>query len=154
MPRVNEAYIPGLNGLLRDLRKLPKEAQGELRDASVDIATRHMVPAWRSAALRAGPWGRKIAESVRARRDRVPAVIIGGGRKVFAGGATATMVRYPSHAGQDARAAKGARNRLPAAFTRTGWMRTVRPAYIGQAVQEWGDAVGRVCRDFNNGRDW
>jgi hypothetical protein len=144
---VNEAYIPGLNGLLRDLRKLPKDAQGELRDASVDIANRHMVPAWRSAALRAGPWGRKIAESVRARRDRVPAVVIGGGRKAFSGGATPTMVRYPSAAGR-------VRQSIPAAFTRTGWMRTVRPAYIGQAVQEWGEAVGRVCRDFNDGRDY
>ena len=146
MPRVNEAYIPGLNGLLRDLRKLPKDAQGELRSASVVIANRHMVPAWRAAALRAGPWGHVIAESVRARRDRVPAVIIGGGRKKFSGGATATMVRYPSARGR-------VRPSIPAAFTRTDWMRSVRPAYIGQAVQEWGDAVGRVCRDFNHGRD-
>lgn len=143
---MNEAYIPGLNGLLRDLRKLPKDAQGELRSASVDIATRHMVPAWRAAALQAGPWGRKIAESVRARRDRVPAVIIGGGRKAFSGGATPTMVRYPSAAGR-------VRRSIPAAFTRTDWMRTVRPAYIGQAVQEWSRAVSDVCRDFNNGRD-
>lgn len=146
MPRVSEAYIPGLNGLLRDIGKLPKAAQAELRDASQDIATRHMVPAWQRAARNAGPWGAKIAASVRARRDRVPAVVIGGGRKVFGGGATPTMVRYPSAAGR-------VRKSIPAAFTRTGWMREVRPAYIGPAVAEWGDAVGRVCRSFNNGRD-
>lgn len=148
MPRVNEAYIPGLNGLLRDLRKLDDDAKKELRDASVDIANRHMVPAWRAAALRAGPWGPKLAQAIRARRDFVPAVIIGGGRKVYAGGATATMVRYPSSAGHNARPG------IPAPFKRTHWMRTVRPAYIGQAVTEWSRAVSSVCRDFNNGRDW
>lgn len=147
MPRTSEAYIPGLNKLLRDLGKLPKDAQGRLRDASADIATRHMVPAWRRAALRAGPWGPRIAASVRARRDRVPAVVIGGGRKVFEGGATATMVRYPSSRGR-------VRPSIPEAFTRTDWMQAVRPAYINQAVGEWSDAVSRVCRDFNHGRDY
>jgi hypothetical protein len=146
MPRVTEAYIPGLNGLLRDIGKLPKAAQAELRDASQDIATRHMVPAWQRAARNAGPWGDKIAASVRARRDRVPAVVIGGGRKAFTGGATPTMVRYPSAAGR-------VRKSIPAAFTRTDWMRSVRPAYIGPSVTEWSRAVSDVCRDFNNGRD-
>lgn len=146
MPRVSEAYIPGLNGLLRDLRNLPKEAQAELRDASQVIADKHMVPAWKEAALRAGPWGKRIAASVRSRRDRVPSVIIGGGRKVFSGGATATMVRFPSNAGQ-------VRETIPPAFTRTGWIETVQRAYLPAALQEWGDAVSRLCRDFNNGKD-
>lgn len=145
MPQVVEARVVGLNALLRDLRALPKEAQGELRTASVAIAERHMVPAWRAAALRAGPWGPRIAESVRARRDRVPSVVIGGRRKVFSGGASVNQVRFPSHAGQ-------VRESIPKAFKRTGWMRRVHPAYIGKAVQEWGDAVSLIVRDFNDGR--
>jgi hypothetical protein len=147
VPRTSAAYIPGLNALLRDIGKLPKAAQGELRDASADIATRHMLPAWRAAAMRAGPWGPKLAASIRVRRDRVPALVIGGGRKVYSGGATASMARFPSHAGR-------VRPSIPAAFTRTGWMSTVYPAYIGQAVGEWSDAVNRVVRDFNRGRDY
>jgi hypothetical protein len=147
VPRLDEAYVPGLNGLLRELRNLPKEAQAELRDASQEIADKHMVPAWKEAALRAGPWGRAIAASVRSRRDRVPAVVIGGGRKVFSGGATATMVRFPSNAGQ-------VRKSIPPAFTRTGWIESVERAYLPAALQEWGDAVSRLCRSFNNGRDY
>lgn len=145
MAKTVEAYVPGLNRLLRDLRALPKEAQAELRDASQDIATRLMVPAWRAAAMQAGPWGPKIADSVRAKRDRIPAINIGGGRRgTFSGGASPTMVRFPSHAGR-------VRQAIPDAFQRTGWIRAAKPAYIGPAMQEWGDAVSRVCRDWNRG---
>jgi hypothetical protein len=146
VPRIDGAYIPGLNGLLRDLGKLPKDATAELRNASVDIAIRHMVPAWREAALRAGPWGPKIAATVRARRDRVPSVVIGGGRKAFSGGATPTMVRFPSDAGR-------IRPSIPPAFQRTGWIESVHQAYIGPAIAEWGAAVNRLCADFNRGPD-
>lgn len=145
MPKVVEAHVVGLNSLLRDLRALPKEAQGELRDASAVIAGRYMVPAWRAAALQAGPWGPKLAASVRVKRDRVPAVVIGSNRRSFSGGASVNQVRFPSHAGR-------IRPRIPAAFKRTNWMARVYPAYIGQAVNEWGNAVERIVRDFNNGR--
>lgn len=150
MPRRSETAVPGLNRLLRDLRRLPKEAQGELRSASQGIADRHMVPAWRAAAQKAGPWGARIAESVRSRRDRVPVVVIGSNRRNMTGGASPTMVRYPSNAGQDSRA--GVRGYLPKAFVRTDWMDNVQPAYIGPAMREWGQAVSGVCREFNNGR--
>lgn len=144
MPVV-EVRVAGLNSILRDLRRLPKEAQNELRTASVAIAERHMVPAWRAAALEAGPWGPKIAASVRARRDRIPAVVIGGKRAVFSGGASVNNVRFPSHAGR-------VRESIPKAFKATKWMATVRRRYIGAAVTEWANAVERIVRDFNNGR--
>ena len=139
-----DTAIPGLNRLLRDLRKLPKESQAELRDASRDIADRHMVPAWREAAMGAGPWGSAIAGSVRARRDRVPTVVIGSNRRTLSGGGSPTMMRFPSAFGQ-------VRAAIPPAFTRTEWMSKVKPAYIGPAMGEWGAAVSRVCRDFNTG---
>lgn len=143
-----DTAIPGLNRLLRDMRALPKEAQAGLRDASQDIAARHMVPAWQTAARNhAGPWGERIAASVRARRDRVPTVVIGSNRRNLSGGASATMVRYPSAFGQTGRGGQA----VPAAFTRTEWMDKVQPAYIGPALREWGDAVSDVCRDFNSG---
>lgn len=145
--KVFEAYIPGLNALLRDLRGLDKESQAELRKASQDIAARHMVPAWQAAARNAGPWGDVIAANVKAKRDRIPAITIGGNRKAFSGGASATMVRYPSHAGR-------VRETIPAAFTRTGWMEAVQPAYIGGAIREWGQAVDKVVSSFNNGMDY
>lgn len=104
-----------------------------------------MVPAWRAAALAAGPWGPKIADSVRAKRDRVPSVVIGGKRKVFSGGASVNNVRFPSHAGPT-------RPSTPKAFKATKWMSTVRRRYINAATAEWSNAVVRIVQRFNNGR--
>jgi len=70
MAKQFDAYIEGLNPLLRDLRKLGKEAAKELRQASRTIADRHMVPAFQNAALNVGgEWGRHsgIRHSIRAR---------------------------------------------------------------------------------------
>jgi hypothetical protein len=78
-----ELRIDGLGALLKDFRGLPKEATKELRKASVDIANRHMVPSWKAAALTAGNWGPKLAESIRARSDRLPALNVGKDRRAY-----------------------------------------------------------------------
>lgn len=136
-----DAYIDGLNEIYRAFRALPKEASKELRTASKTIAERHMVPAWQNAAIYgAGPWGERIAETVKARSDRVPAVQIGGNRKRFSGGATPNMVRYPSHSGQT----RGSF----APFEATDWMSRVR-SYQPAALQEWAQAVDRVIRKWD-----
>lgn len=145
-----DAYIPGLNALLRDLRALDKDAQNQLRDASVNIATRYMVPAWQDAARNyAGPWGDKIAASVKARRDRIPAVNIGAARPKYERGATPTMVRYITEGGYT-RQNDGKRAGTAAAFAGTGWMAKAR-TYISPAMREWANAVENVVADFNRG---
>lgn len=136
-----DAYVEGLNQVLRAFRALPKEASNELRTASQAVAAQHMVPAWQEAARNgAGPWGDVIANSVKVRRDRVPAVQIGGNRKAFTGGATATMVRYPSDSGQ--------KRDSFAPFERTDWIRDVR-SYQGPALQEWAQAVDRIVAKWS-----
>jgi hypothetical protein len=94
-----ELRVDGLAALLRDFRGLPKDATKELRRASVDIANRHMVPSWKAAALTAGNWGPKLAASIRARSDRVPALLVGKDRRAYTGGASTNMVRYPAFVG-------------------------------------------------------
>ena len=137
-----EAYVEGLNEVLRAFKALPKEASNELRQSSNRIAGEHMVPAWQNAALyNAGPWGQVIADSVRVKRDRVPAVQIGGNRKAFSGGATPTMVRYPSSTGE--------RKESFAPFERTEWLTKVR-AYQPAALREWGQAVDRIVAKWGN----
>jgi len=134
--RVFDTYVEGLNELLRALNKLPKEANQELKASSKVIAERYMVPAWKDAALNyAGPWGERIAASVKAGTDRIPVVRIGGNRKVFSGGASATMVRYPSDSGQ--------KRDSWAPFEQTDWI-AKRAPYQEKALEEWGQAVDRV----------
>jgi hypothetical protein len=102
----------------------------------MQIADRYMAPAWRNAALYyAGPWGQVIADSVKVKRDRVPAVTIGGNRKVLSGGGSATMVRYPSDTGE------GRESFAP--FEQTNWISNVR-GYQPDALREWGAAVDRI----------
>lgn len=128
--------VEGLNDLLRGLRNLGPEANKELRTGSKSIAERHMVPAWQQAARSyAGPWGEEIANSVKAGSDRVPKVTIGGNRPRFSGGATPTMVRYPSDSGE------GRDSFAP--FESTDWIAKAR-TYGPAALQEWGRAVDRV----------
>lgn len=135
-----EAYVEGLNEVLRAMRKLDKEANNELRAASKDIANKYMAPYWREAARNAGPWGEKLAESVKVRRDRIPAVQIGGNRRVFSGGASATMVRWPSHSGD--------RGESFAPFEKTDWISLSR-GYQQPALQEWANAVDRIVRKWD-----
>jgi len=143
--KIMDARIEGLNALLRDFRNLGKEAQKELRAASKDIANNVMVPAWKEAALNgAGPWGPAIASSVRAGSDRVPKVMIGSTRKAFSGGASPTMVRYPSDKGARGRGGSGASNSIPAAFgDGTDWISEAK-GYAPKALDLWSKAVDRI----------
>ena len=138
-----DTYVDGLDDILRAFRKLPKEASAELRQASQAVADKHMAPAWREAAINyAGPWGQVIADSVKVKKDRVPAVNIGGQRKKFSGGASPTMVRYLTDKGDRGRA--GSQKRAPEAFGQgTDWMQNVRQ-YQGGALQEWAKAVDQI----------
>jgi hypothetical protein len=138
-----DTYVEGLDDVLRAFRNLPKEASAELRQASQAVADKHMAPAWREAAINyAGPWGQVIADSVKVKKDRVPAVNIGGQRKKFSGGASPTMVRYLTDKGDRGRA--GSQKRAPEAFGQgTDWMQNVRQ-YQGGALQEWAKAVDQI----------
>jgi hypothetical protein len=149
MARLVEIYVEGLGPLLKDQRALPKEATAELRTASVVIAERHMVPSWRNAAMRAGGWGPKLAASIRAKKDRTPALQVGYQKKVYSGKASTNMVRYPSYRGTK----EETRDPWPglkwAPFGKgTGWMATRRP-YEQAAITEWGQAVDKIVRKWD-----
>jgi hypothetical protein len=120
--------IQNLEKIQRDMKKIPKEANAELRKASRQIAN--------EAIEYAGPWGDKIASSVRSGSDRVPKVQIGYKRKAFSGGASSIDVRYPSDSGQ-------ARN-SPAPFERTKWIAKAKSKYQPGAKKEWDGAVDAI----------
>ena len=146
--REYDVYVEGLNELLRDLKNLDKEANNELRQASQDIASRYMVPAWQDAARSGGPWGENIAQSIKARRDRIPSITIGAARPKASGGATPTMLRYPSDQG----VTRPKSASVQAAFgSGTDWMRRAR-TYIPYALKEWGEAVDKIVTRFNTDR--
>lgn len=132
--------VEGLNELLRSFRKLGPEASKELRNASKRIAQNRMVPAYQAAALNyGGPWGQVLADSVKAGSDRLPKVTIGGARRRFSGGASATMVRYPVDSGD-------AGNSF-APFERTRWLQK-GGSYKRDAFKDWNKAVGQLVNKW------
>ena len=140
MAKQSDLRIEGLGAILKDLKKLPKEASAELRRASVDIATRHMLPSWKAAALTAGNWGPKLADSIRVRSDRLPALLIGKDRKAYTGGASTNMVRYPAFL--------GTANKWPPFADGTGWIANRTP-YARQAFHEWEQAAEVISQKWN-----
>ena len=145
MAKEFDVYIEGLNPLLQDLRKLGKLANKELRSSSKTIAERHMVPAWKQAALKAGGgWGQVLADDIRAGSDRIPKVMIGKNRKVTRGGASSNMLRYPTDTGTGGSWALTGVN----PFQKTNWIGKAK-TYTKPALTEWGQAVDRVVRKWN-----
>lgn len=134
--------VDGLNAVMRALRAFPPEAQAQLRDESAAIARNIMVPSFQAAARAVPSWGDALADSIRAKRDRLPAVQIGFKRRAYSGGASTVMMRYPTHSGQ------GRDSRAP--FVATGWIDSGK-AYKGAAMAAWGDALERVVHKWNRG---
>lgn len=68
-------------GLNKALRSLPKTASAELRDASQEIADDVAQSARRKASTIGGV-AAKVAPTIRAKRDRIPVVQMGGSKKI------------------------------------------------------------------------
>lgn len=147
MARAADIRVVGLNRVLRALRRFPKEAGDELRKESHTIAERRMLPAWKNAAMyNAGPWGAVIAGDIKVRRDRIPAVKIGGNARRFSGGASSNRVRYVSDKGSQGLAG----DQTPSAFgTGLNWMAT-RQDYRMDAMRDWTEALDRVIRRWDS----
>ncbi len=104
-------------GLRKALRKLPKHLTAELRDASVSIAAEVA----REAAGKAeglGGSARLVAPTIKATRDRVPVIKMGGAKRIrkgsatqkrgnviwgaeFGGGARPSTMQFSPHRGTD-----------------------------------------------------
>ena len=154
MPRANDTYIEGLNPLLSSLSKLGKAANMELKNASQTIADRHMVPAWKNAAMsiRNQKWGRIMADDIRSGKDRLPFVKIGKKKVSTSGGASSITLRYPTDTGDKGDKPWGEgvmRYGSFAPYVRNDWFKEARKDYIGPALEEWNTALNRVVTKWS-----
>ena len=77
--------IAGVDGLYRALRALPKEASVELRDESQAIANDVAAKAQSRAMGVSKTYATYVAPTIKARRDRVPVIKIGGKKRIRRG---------------------------------------------------------------------
>lgn len=73
--------IDGVFETLRALNKLPKDANDEIRKASLELSRKLAAKAIASGH-REGRQAAIVATTVKARRDRVPVVVAGGMKKI------------------------------------------------------------------------
>lgn len=74
-----KSQIKGLNKFLRDMKFAPRELQTELRNRAQKIAEPIAEQARANAKT---PQQKLVAPSIRAVKDRIPVVKLGGGRKL------------------------------------------------------------------------
>ncbi|MEC3975085.1 hypothetical protein [Amycolatopsis sp. H20-H5] len=74
--------IEGVRETLAAFKELPADANNELRDASQKLAKAIAAKAVVDAHAHGGPQGKLLAPTIKAARDRVPMVTVGGTRKV------------------------------------------------------------------------
>ena len=73
--------IEGARETLRAFRKLPKEASQELRERSLKLSET-LANRARQAARSDSPQAALMAPTIKARRDRLPSIQVGGSKRV------------------------------------------------------------------------
>ena len=143
MARTSVVRVEGINSLLRAFNKFGKDANAELKSEAQQVADRIMVPAYKSRARAVPTWGDFLAQDIRSKKDRLPAVNIGYKTPRLRGGANPLMLRYPTYSGQQ--------RASTAPFEQTMWIKKAGRDYKPQAMEAYADAVERVVRKWNRG---
>ena len=132
------------------LKGLPKEANAELRTASMEIAERILKPIiQRTIRQQAGPYGEKLAESVRVRKDRIPKVAIGNRRKVFSGGASTNIIRFGTIKGPYFARDNRENKQMWAQSVTPGWTKEASDNYLKPVFHEWEKTVVHIVDKWN-----
>src|SRR5262245_60576018 len=88
--------LAAFRGLEADLRR---QANGELRAAARECASLLVAELRQAAAASGVPVAARVARSIRVKNDRLPAVQLGGSRKVGRTGAPAALLLWGSEHG-------------------------------------------------------
>jgi hypothetical protein len=91
-------HIDGARPLLAAFRKLPKQASDDLRDGSLRLS-KTLAQKIKAAGLADSDQAAAVAPTVKAVRDRVPAITIGGSTRVTSRRVPASAILFGSEFG-------------------------------------------------------
>lgn len=94
--------IDGVRETLAAFRQMPKEASDALRERSKELA-QTIADRVKAAGQAEGAQAAKLARTVRAQRDRVPVIAVGGTRKIGRQGEPAYSMVFASEFGMNRR---------------------------------------------------
>jgi hypothetical protein len=148
MATKNVWAVDGLNDTLRALRSLPKEANSELRVEVQKLTQKHANALIGAASSHPDSRVRGVAPTIRASKDRVPTVKIGGARRV-----PVSRPGQPPRAGDVVYGTEFGAEPGPNAWrfpekSRSIWLfRTLRGRQA-EVVADWNAAVDKVARKW------
>ncbi|MFT4295642.1 MAG: hypothetical protein QM582_09550 [Micropruina sp.] len=149
MPVLIGVEVEGLRELLRVASRLPKTAQNELRQSAMLIATDEAASI-RAAAAGSSPQSAAVVGSIRARRDRVPAVAAGGaGRSGVSGGATTGQLFFGAEFGGQGRPTT--KQFRPHRGTSGYWFFPTLRRDQERMMKRWETALRAVEREWSGG---
>lgn len=151
-----------LRGLYAAFRAMDKDSQVKLKN---DVS---LISAWSAGELKQGAYGApmsaqsiKVAETVRANRDRIPNVTVGGSKQRFSGGAVSGQVLFGNEFGANPTSAAGAfpngGRRFPFRSASKGrgnagyWIFKTLKEIQPEVTQRWKKAVTEVLDNWNKG---
>lgn len=154
-------HIDGVRETLDAFRKLPKDANAELRVASIRLAEVVAAKAHTAAVVEGGV-AALMAPTVKAVRDRVPVVQAGGTRRVGRNRVPAWQVLFVGEFGMNGRSGWYAAGRFagsptpqhkPHRGTAGYWFFPTVEASAPQISREWNAAADRIIDAFGGGVD-
>lgn len=156
---VVKVRIDGVREVLRAFSVLPKDAQNAIRDHSQALARKLAVKATVDVSVHGGPQGPNLATTVKAVRDRVPAIQVGGTRKLGRHLAPAWGTLFGSLFGMNGRSGWFSAARYASSTKRQyrpheGGAYAFFPLVEREAAtisREWHAAVDEVVRKFSEG---
>ena len=153
---------PEIRALLKTLNEMDKESKTELKNKVKGIAG-WVAEDIKTAASYAPMYKQaiKVAQTVRANKDRVPSVTIGGSRVKFSGGALSGEVLIGSEFGADPTSVNGqfpnGGRRFPYRSPKRGqgnegyWIYPTLRLAQPRITREWHEAVDNVLDNWKKG---
>lgn len=148
--------ISGVRATLQAFSKLPKDANEELRDASLDIA-QDLADDVAAAATAEGGQAALMAPTVKATRDRVPTITAGGTKKVGRHKKPAWALLFASEFGMNRRSGwyaaaqyrhSSGRQYPPHVGSHSYWFFTTVSDRSPDIVRRWEQAADGIIRAF------
>lgn len=137
--------IDGLNETLRALSKLPKDANNEIRKASLELS-RQLATKAKESGISEGRQAALVASTVKARRDRVPVIAAGGMKKLGRNREPAYKLLFGSEFG-----ASRLKQYKPHLGKGSYWFFKTVEDNQKEIADAWNDAADRVIREFGGG---
>jgi inorganic triphosphatase YgiF len=152
--------IENVRETLKAFGQMPKDANDALRDASLDLAQELAAAARADGMANGGPQGRLVAQTVKAKRDRVPVVEAGGTRRLGRHRSPAYGLVFASVFGMTRRSGWYASPRYGTSSNRqyrphggraACWFFPVIEQNAAEISRRWNAAADEVVRKFSEG---